>query len=687
MLISLPVNVNNKSTNILFQVTNNTNEFIITPYNNNNLLQHIILYNKLYGINVIPLYFPLILYKNNNILISDMHFIFYTMSSNDDFCTILVNGINNFYKTNYHLFNNINNIMTIKLNHMNDNNEYTCVDDMMNKIFYRTNKYLNFCLAIMAIDNNHNISSNSKISHIINSIKQIKVNYYGNNMTVEEHLEHIKNKKLIRKKRYYFFTNDNKILKLYVNTISENIINCSSKDSKILDESPNISLDKNNYNISAYPLKFIEFISVKNLISSLILSYYKELITLVSNIIYKNKNFTKLINMIYENDNDNMIYLLEIKTIKDIEAKYNDYLTPIPNNISFNKFTELIKLNNNFDIKILEKLFSFYTYPFSYDKRTLNQHFAKILYYSFTYYNNIIEDDNLKKDIVFINTKIKSSYIFVIKVYKSIIENDLYFLYNNRIYTDTTLNILVKILLFNDTFNLMDKISLNKTQNIFIDCTIILNILNNITWKSISKQLASFKYIVDMKYQYGDLFITDNKINKNINMDYKLKKLIIDPLHMFNYLKKESDYYKWIKNFKNIISKIFYNPIILTDKDYYKLSKIIFLISKITSQSLENTEYKNLINYLQKNSNIILYNDRINIRIKDIFVNNNLNFGYLAKHINDENNMSSITLIDDSNTDEVYSANDILSFKLNKITQKYFKYKGKYIEKKKNELL
>jgi hypothetical protein len=72
----------------------------------------------------------------------------------------------------------------------------------------------------------------------------------------------------------------------------------------MLDESSNISLDKNKYNISAYPLKFIEFISVKNLISSLVLSYYKELITLVSNIIYKNKNFTKLINMIYENKNN-----------------------------------------------------------------------------------------------------------------------------------------------------------------------------------------------------------------------------------------------------------------------------------------------------------------------------------------------------------------------------------------------
>ena len=150
---------------------------------------------------------------------------------------------------------------------------------------------------------------------------------------------------------------------------------------------------------------------------------------------------------------------------------------------------------------------------------------------------------------------------------------------------------------------------------------------------------------------------------------------------MFNYLKKESDYYKWIVNFKNIIGKIFYNPIILTDKDYYKLSKILYLISKITIQAMENIEYKKLIFYLQKNNYIILYNDRINIKIKDIFINNTLNLGYLAKHINENTNMNSVTI-----SDEIYSSNDILCLKLNKLTKKYFKYKGKYNEIKKKEL-
>ena len=410
----------------------------------------------------------------------------------------------------------------------------------------------------------------------------------------------------------------------------------------------------------------------------MVLSYYKELLLCVSNIIYKNKNYTKLLGVLY--DTNNMIYLQEIKTIKNIENKYLDYLTVIPNNISFNKFIILINLNDQFDIKILEKLFLNYTYLFSYDKKSLNEDFAKILFYSFKYINNISENDNIN-----INIKIKSSYLYVIKIFKCIKAEQYNIFYNNRIYTDNMINILIKILLFNDNYNLFNDIKINKNiciiQNIFINCTIILNILNNITWKSIAKQLPSFKYLIDMKSQYSELFITDNKINKNIYIDHKFKKLIIDPLHMFNYLKKESDYYKWIINFKNIICKIFNNPILLTDKDYYKLSKILYLISKITIQAMENIEYKKLIFYLQKNNYIILYNDRINIKIKDIFINNTLNLGYLAKHINENTNMNSVTI-----SDEIYSSNDILCLKLNKLTKKYFKYKGKYNEIKKKEL-
>ena len=43
--------------------------------------------------------------------------------------------------------------------------------------------------------------------------------------------------------------------------------------------------------------------------------------------------------------------------------------------------------------------------------------------------------------------------------------------------------------------------------------------------------------------------------------------------------------------------------------------------------------------------------------------------------------MNSVTI-----SDEIYSSNDILCLKLNKLTKKYFKYKCKYNEMKKKEL-
>ena len=184
-----------------------------------------------------------------------------------------------------------------------------------------------------------------------------------------------------------------------------------------------------------------------------------------------------------------------------------------------------------------------------------------------------------------------------------------------------------------------------------------------------------------MKATNSKLFIVDDKINKyiiNNKMDSRLKKVIINPLLMFIYLKKENDYYKWIITIKEQVIKLFYNPIILKESDYSKLSKIIYLISLVTTQHLENKDYQKLINYLQNNHHIILFNDKINIKIKDIFKNNILNLGYLAKHINEKIENTPISITDD------IVENDI-QLQLKKMTKKYYKYKGRYLEMKCSE--
>ena len=254
------------------------------------------------------------------------------------------------------------------------------------------------------------------------------------------------------------------------------------------------------------------------------------------------------------------------------------------------------------------------------------------------------------------------------------------FIYNSRTYTDNILYSIIKVLLYNDTFDLMIDINNNTkliVSNIFIENIILIQLLTNITWKNISKQLPYFKHIIKNK---NSLLIVDGKLNKNIitTMDSRLKKIILDPLSMYVFLKKENDYYKWTINFKELIGSIFYNPIIFKNEDYRILSKILFYISKITIQSTDNHEYNKLIQLLQKYPHIILFNERINIKIKDIFKNNNINFGYLAKHISVDN----ITI-----TDSYEISEDITSNTINKLAKKYYKYKSKYLEIKTSEII
>ena len=700
MLLSLPIYINNRISNRTFEIIQQNDIITVKLYTqvlNCIELYKVILCSQYYGINLIPISFPLTFNIVNNYLVSDMYLIISTLSSHNDFFSILLDNINKLNNTNYVYFNNtnINTIInTIKLNSNVDDTEYINVENLINRVYYRINRYLNFCLSILISEDNFTISNNSKILQIINSIKQIPINFYGNEMSFESHMYHIKNPKYITKNKFYFFSNENKIIKLYISNILDDTIEISSNNNirQVSFERNNpthIIINKNKYNITSYSPKFIIYISIPNLINQLIYSKYNILFELVASIIYKKNNFIiKLIKLFTSNTNntDHLVLLKNINTAKlnivnNIESYFLDYINIIPNNISFIKFKEIICEINTFDHNILEKLFLNYTYPLNYDKRTITLNFAKILYYSFKFYNNIIDSNNII-NASYINIKIKSIYIYLIKFYKMLKSNNIpnCFIYNSRTYTDNILYSIIKVLLYNDTFDLMIDINNNTkliVSNIFIENIILIQLLTNITWKNISKQLPYFKHIIKNK---NSLLIVDGKLNKNIitTMDSRLKKIILDPLSMYVFLKKENDYYKWTINFKELIGSIFYNPIIFKNEDYRILSKILFYISKITIQSTDNHEYNKLIQLLQKYPHIILFNERINIKIKDIFKNNNINFGYLAKHISVDN----ITI-----TDSYEISEDITSNTINKLAKKYYKYKSKYLEIKTSEII
>ena len=69
---------------------------------------------------------------------------------------------------------------------------------------------------------------------------------------------------------------------------------------------------------------------------------------------------------------------------------------------------------------------------------------------------------------------------------------------------------------------------------------------------------------------------------------------------------------------------------------------------------------------------MILFNDRINIKLKELFKNVNINLGYLARDIV---NMETFTITESSEMDDITAT-------INKLKRKYYKYKGKYLEMK-----
>ena len=654
-IIPLPVKVYEKCNDIMFTVEINKNIITVTPYQSPNskntvtMLQHIVLCNINYGINLIPILFPLTFMIIKNELVSDMFYLFKTLSGTNktDFIFNLIQSINNIFGYSYNLYTDMNVVNLINVLQLHNNNDNTdgIIENTLTKMFYRINRYINFCIAIMS-QAHININQGSKIILIINIIKQTKILFYGNYMTVDEHIEHIYNPKLLRKKRTYFYEKDGKILKMQYNDIYKDYLR-------------------------AYPSRYNNHININTLIDTLITSNYRMLHNITANVLYKKKQDMIILLEQYIFDN-NIDALYELSSTDDVNVpsstRFGSTNSNIYIKISYDKFVEKID-KISYNENILNVLLNNYTFPISYDKRELNDVFAKILYYCFTFHNMI--------NFIAINSKAKQLLIILVRFYTSLKDNKYDVIYNSKYYMDPILYTIIKILVFNDIYkliNICDSHILDIVKKKFMENIIIIQILNNISWKTLNKQIDYFKYLVSMKDLCKDLILMDGKLNKQyvMCMDTRLKKIIMDPLQMLNYLKTDNDYYKWICEFKNLIGNIFNNIIILEDDDYIRLSRMLHIYSKIKTQSMDDKYYRKLIYYIKENNRLILFNDRINIKLKDLFKHININLGYLARDIV---NMETFTITESSEIDEVTAT-------INKLKRKYYKYKGKYLEMK-----
>ena len=255
-------------------------------------------------------------------------------------------------------------------------------------------------------------------------------------------------------------------------------------------------------------------------------------------------------------------------------------------------------------------------------------------------------------------------------------------MYNTKFFYDNMYKNFIKIFFFEKsiTLDLLSEMlnkpnSIEQIQNNFRNNYLLTDIANAISWSNISKKILYLNILIKNKSVYYQDKL--NKIIFNDNYDNRIKTIILNPFEMLKYLNYEKEFIDWIIMFDYKINDIYFNHISLSTDDINDLGKLIYYLYNICEQDLKDNYYKLLINHSIKNPKIILYNQRINIKIRDYFdIKFNLNCGILAKHLT---TLSNTALVCYDPKNEIV----LLKNQLKNITKKYLKYKQKYKEIKK----
>lgn len=357
--------------------------------------------------------------------------------------------------------------------------------------------------------------------------------------------------------------------------------------------------------------------------------------------------------------------------------------------------------------EILSILFENYNYPLKANKHELDTNFDHIIYFSLYNYNHIFintksynNNDLLNPNInSIIPIKFKSLYINFLRTLYHITCNDFDSItYNMKFYYDHLYKNIIKIFLgcsnklsINLFKSLIKSDVLEKIRYIVSTNMILINITNKLSWMNLSKKLC----YLDLFYKNDNIIYYQDKLNKNIipeNYDIRLKKIIENPFEMYRYLRKEKDFIRWTKFISSKVIQLYIVPISLSTSDFSLIGKMIYLLFNIKEQNIKDDTYINFINFCNMNNKLILnslkeqnsYNiQRINIKIREYFpyIKANINLGFLAKQITN-NNMITLEKIQNEKLPEIIE----LEKKLEKITKKYYKYKVKYLNKTKSEI-
>ena len=361
------------------------------------------------------------------------------------------------------------------------------------------------------------------------------------------------------------------------------------------------------------------------------------------------------------------------------------------------------KLLSNNDLNEIvfyfEEYFKKITYPIKFNRRFLDPYFDKILYLSLHLKDIIIINSGSKIYLSnsisqIIPIKMKNFFTNILKYMVDLIKNGNTnnFIYNYKFYQDTIYQSSLRIILTSDNClsnqilrKLLGKKSylINEILLMWRQCYFLRNIANVLKWNKIKDFLPYLKYILDNQ----ELIFFNNKLNKSIfppDFDEKLRKIIICPFKMFQYLTKKIDFIKWTCFLGKKCNSLYNNSISLSSEDIKLLGELIFYLYDVDIQTFSNKKYQILLNFSKNNLKLIARNGRINLKIKEKLgkMKCNYNLGFLAKHIT-YNNSDSISLSETSKEKSVDESelND-LKYKLSIVTKKYYKYKAKYLKNK-----
>ena len=720
MLIKLPIILNNKIDIINFKINKFENKFIIKPLieNKDDLYQFMIT-NKEFCMNTFHIKFPY------EITIIDNKYLF----SNYFFITSILNGFHcelnffsnlliniekhfnkklNFFKLDY-LLNNVANITKKcnilietkkKFEDLKEMESYldTQLTISLNLIYLLLYKFPQNCSKDFKESAIKEFIPN-KIINCLNLIKNYKINFKGNeDNPVLNHIDNIVNNKIqvyaLKKNNYFFFQlNENKIIKMKVQSMNNNTETLLLEDGRLL--------DNNIYKVYSYNPKFLDQVNLNHLIMELLKHDYHFRLLISSRLFKKEEQtITNIINYIYL-DKSNYIYLSSLRNLhfcfNNIEK---DYYNNIEQNLEFKiledgitncefitylhkKYTD--DLSSKLDI--LKILFNKYTFPLAFNKKKLNENFEAIIYFSFLNINDIVkivEGDKIYLDnsiLEIVPVKLKNLYFNLTKTYYQYtlcsLEN---ITYNFKYYQDYIYIYVIKNIIQNNTIitNLFtNKEIFAKMIDTYQRNFILLQLVNDLNWSNLSKRLDYLHYI----FKNENLIYYQNKLNKNLfgdTIDYKIKNIILDKFSMYKYLKKEKDFIKWTKFIKNNINELYEKKISVSDADLILLGKLIHKLYNVEVQDLKDSKYIDLVNFCQKNKKLILSDNRINLMIREKFnsIQFSLNLGFFAKHLNFSNNIEQKIELEENI--EINTIN----MQLKKVTKKYYKYKGKYMRTK-----